>query len=230
MQLHDASVLVAGASGGLGAPICRQLAGAGARLTLLARTEVRLGAMAAELGTDAVVFAGDIRSSEDCGAAVAAAVDAHGRLDAVVAATGVVAFGSVVDLDDAVLDELITTNLVGPLRLARAAIPHLPDGGCIVNISAVVAENPVAGMGAYSASKAALTSLDVSLGRELRRQRITVLDVRPPHTETGLADRPIAGEAPKLPQGLDPAAVAARIVEAMAAGERDLPSSAFSAD
>ena len=54
-----------------------------------------------------------------------------------------------------------------------------------------------------------------------------LLDARPPHTETGLAGRPVAGRAPLLPPGLRPEDVAARIVTAIEADERDLPSSAF---
>lgn len=223
MDLRDASILVAGASGGLGAPICRALAGRGARLTIMARDGDRLDAM----DVDATVCAGDITSTDDCRRAVAAAIEANERLDGVVCAAGSVAFGPLLDLDDDTLDALLAVNLVGPLRLARAAIAEMENGGFIANISAVVAENPVAGMAAYSAAKAGLTSLDVSLGRELRKRRITVLDVRPPHTETGLAGRPIAGTAPKLPEGLDPSAVAARIVEAIEADARDLPSTEF---
>jgi cyclic-di-GMP-binding biofilm dispersal mediator protein len=56
-----------------------------------------------------------------------------------------------------------------------------------------------------------------------------VIDIRPPHTETGLAGRPIAGQPPKLPPGLDPADVAARVVEALAGDEVDLPTEAFTA-
>jgi short-subunit dehydrogenase len=84
-------------------------------------------------------------------------------------------------------------------------------------------------MAAYSAAKAGLTAFDAALATELRRRRIRVLDVRPPHTETGLATRPVAGEAPRLPQGLDPDAVAERVVRALADDERDLPSTAFTA-
>jgi hypothetical protein len=54
-----------------------------------------------------------------------------------------------------------------------------------------------------------------------------VIDARPPHTETGLATRPLAGVAPKMPEGLAPDAVAARIVAAVLSGERDLPTEAF---
>ena len=54
-----------------------------------------------------------------------------------------------------------------------------------------------------------------------------MIDARPPHTETGLATRAVAGTAPNFPQGLDPAAVARRIVDAVADGSTDLPSEAF---
>ncbi|MGN6600607.1 MAG: SDR family NAD(P)-dependent oxidoreductase [Actinomycetes bacterium] len=94
-------------------------------------------------------------------------------------------------------------------------------------MTAVVSEQPTAGMAAYSASKAATSAFVTAAGRELRRSKVRLVDARPPHTETGLAARPIAGPAPTLAQGLDPDAVAQRIVAAIGAGERDLPSSAF---
>ncbi|HYN57461.1 MAG TPA: SDR family NAD(P)-dependent oxidoreductase, partial [Motilibacterales bacterium] len=83
------------------------------------------------------------------------------------------------------------------------------------------------GMSAYSASKAGLAAFDAAAARELRRSRIRLIDARPPHTETGLADRPMFGTAPRLPTGLDPQDVAARILAGIANGETDLPSSAF---
>jgi cyclic-di-GMP-binding biofilm dispersal mediator protein len=121
-------------------------------------------------------------------------------------------------------------NLVAPVRVMRAAVPVLPEGGFVANLSAVVAERPTAGMAAYSATKAGPTGFDAAAAHELRRHKVHVIDVRPPHTETGLADRPIAGEAPRLGQGLSPEAVADRVVAAIADGERDLPASARSAD
>jgi len=83
------------------------------------------------------------------------------------------------------------------------------------------------GMAAYSASKAALAAFDQAAARELRRAGIRLIDARPPHTETGLAQRPVYGTAPRLPTGLDPDAVAARILAAIRDDETDLPSSAF---
>ena len=83
------------------------------------------------------------------------------------------------------------------------------------------------GMAAYGASKAALRSFDEALAREARRKKIRVIDARPPHTETGLADHPIAGSAPKMPTGLSPAAVAQTICDAIDGDSNDLPAAAF---
>jgi short-subunit dehydrogenase len=139
-----------------------------------------------------------------------------------------VAFGSLVDTPDEVVEELFLTNVVGPLFLLRRVLPLLEESqGFVVQLSAVVAEQPLPRMAAYSASKAALSAAATALRTELRRSRVEVYDVRPPHTETGLAGRPLAGEAPRLPTGKDPAAVARRVVDAVEAREHDLGPEAF---
>ena len=230
-DLTGRSVLVAGATGGLGLLVARRLAARGARLTLTARTAPRLEAVAGELG--AACVAADLRERGAAERVVDHALAANGSLDGLVVAAGVVAFGPAVDVEDAVLDELFSLNVLAPVRLLRAAAPALSASAqegndpFVVNVSAVVAEQPTAGMAAYSASKAALAAFDAAAGRELRRARIRLVDARPPHTETGLATRPIAGAPPSLPQGLDPQAVADRIVTAIETGERDVPASAF---
>jgi short-subunit dehydrogenase len=214
-SLTAARIAVVGATGGLGAPIALALTGRGAHVTALVRSPDSFGGRA---------FPCDLRDP----ASIRDALVAAGPLDGIVNAAGVVAFGAITDLDDATLDALFAVNALGPLRLMRAAASGaVVDGGFIVNVSAVVAESPVANMAAYSASKAALTAADTAIARELRRRKVHVLDARPPHTETGLATRPIAGQAPQLPVGLDPAVVAERIVVAIEQEERDLPSSAF---
>jgi cyclic-di-GMP-binding biofilm dispersal mediator protein len=70
-------------------------------------------------------------------------------------------------------------------------------------------------------------SFNEALAREARRSGVRVIDARPPHTETGLATRAIAGTPPKFPTGLEPVQVARRVVQAIADGETDLPSGAF---
>jgi cyclic-di-GMP-binding biofilm dispersal mediator protein len=58
-----------------------------------------------------------------------------------------------------------------------------------------------------------------SVRREFRRSKVHVVDVRPPHTETGLAGHPLAGTAPRMPEGLTPRSVAERIVLAIEQGD-----------
>ena len=224
-SLEGASVVVTGASGGIGRHIAKQLAESGARLTLVARDRNALEA----LGIDATVVSADLRDAEAGRTIVAAALAANNTLDGLVNAAGVVAFGSLAETADEVIEDLFLTNVLGPLWLMRAAIPALTESrGFITNISAVVAEQPLAGMAAYAASKAALTAVDRALTRELRTAGIPVTDARPPHTETGLADRPISGIAPRLREGLRPEDVARRIVTAIIVGEREIPADAFS--
>ena len=217
------SVLVAGASGGLGSAIAADLAGRGARLTLVARDAQRL----ARLDVAGHKVALDLRDPSACESAVAAAIDHAGQLDVVVNAVGVVAFGTVAELSVDVMEELFMTNTFVPIMLSRAALTSMADGGVIVNISGIVAEQAVSGMAAYGASKAVVHSFDEALAREVRRRRIRVIDARPPHTETGLATRPIHGQAPRMPVGLDPAMVASIIGDAIAGDVVDLPSGAF---
>jgi cyclic-di-GMP-binding biofilm dispersal mediator protein len=218
-ELRDAHVVVVGATGVLGANIATQLAAAGARVSAIVRDHTRLdGASVSQYAL------ADVTDHE----ALRTALASVAPFDGVVNATGVVAFGNVVDLDDATLARLFAVNSIAPIVMLRESAAHMNDGGFFGNISGVVATQPVAGMAAYSASKAAAWAAMTAAGRELRRRRIDVIDARPGHTETGLATRPLAGVAPKMPEGLAPNVVAARIVAAITAGERDLPTEAFS--
>ncbi len=218
-ELQGTHVVVVGASGGLGAQIAAHLAAAGARVSAIVRDHTRLDG--ASVSQYALADVTDHQALRTAFASVA-------PFDGVVNAAGVVAFGNVTDLDDATLARLFAVNAIAPIVMLRESAGHMSGGGFFVNISGVVATQPVAGMAAYSASKAAAWAAMTAAGRELRRRRIDVIDARPPHTETGLATRPLAGVAPKMPEGLSPDVVAARIVAAVVAGERDLPTEAFS--
>ena len=227
--LSGSSVLIVGASGVLGAEIARLLAAAGARLTLTGRDADKLAA----LNIPGTVVAADLTQADAPNQLVSAAVTAYGGLDGIVNAAGLVAFGAASEVADDTLDTLFAVNAVAPMRLLAAAHEALATSGAagrepfVLTLSGVVSEAPTAGMAAYSASKAALAAWSKASARELRRTSIRMLDARPGHTDTGLATRPIAGAAPKLAGGLDPAFVARRVVAAIEGNERDLPGSAF---
>ena len=216
-DLKGAVVAVVGATGGLGQPIVAALAERGATVVRCNRSG----------GPDSDLTI-DLRDSRS-GDLLVEHVDAtHGRLDGVIVAAGIVAFGDLVDTDDVVVEELFLTNAMGPIWLAKRVAPLLAASqGFFVNLSGVVAEAPMPGMAAYSASKAAAAAATEAIRREFRRMKVTVIDVRPPHTETGLATRPLAGEAPKMPQGLEPATVAERVVTAIERGDTAVASTDF---
>ena len=218
------SVLVAGASGGLGTALAVELARRGATLTLAARDNDRLAAVP----VDAQRVTLDLRLPDACADAVEVAIAHAGRLDVVINAVGVVAFGNVADLSIDAMEELFLTNTFVPIMLASAAIGRIEPRGAIVNISGVIAEQNLPGMAAYGASKAAVRSFDEAFSREARRTKVRVIDARPGHTETGLADHPIEGVSPKMAEGMPPAHVATVICDALEAGVNELPSSAFS--
>lgn len=220
-------MLVVGATGGLGAAISRRLSTEGAHLTLAARNEKKLQALADELGGSVSGTVSADLTLPGGPASVAAAATRDGGLDGIIYAAGVVAFGPLADLDEDAFDQMLLLNFVAPVRLLKALLPQLNPGSVVVHLSAILAEKPMKGMAVYSATKSALTGFGVAMGAELRREKISVLDVRPPHTETGLHTRPISGVPPRLGPGLDPAKVAERIVAAMVDGETDLPSTAF---
>lgn len=218
-DLHGKNIVVVGASGVLGSNLAAQLKEIGAEVSAIVRDSSKVDSK--NISRYAIADVTD-------NTALKKAFEALSPFDGVINATGVVSFGYTVDLDDTALRTLFAINAIAPIVMLRESAPHISEGGFFVNLSGVVAQQPVAGMSAYSASKAASWAAMIASGRELRRQRIDVIDARPPHTETGLATRPLAGVAPKLPVGLDPAVVAARIIAGIIAGERDLPVEAFS--
>lgn len=211
MELSGARVLVCGASGALGGALSTALRDEGARVVAAGRRPEDLVVLAEQLGTSALGF--DVVDVASCAGVVAGAVDQLGGLDALVVTVGVAGFGRAVELDDAVAEELFAVNALGPMALVRAAAPHL-EGGVAVVVSAVLADLPTAQMADYSAAKGALSTWLGVVRREERR-RMRVLDVRPPHLDTGLETRALAGEPPRLPAPASSSSVVAAVVGAM---------------
>jgi cyclic-di-GMP-binding biofilm dispersal mediator protein len=223
-SLVGARVLLVGASGGIGRPLAAALAGRGAHLARASRDSSRIDHIGVGVQH---AFAFDLADAAAAQPLVVAAAEALGGLDGVVCCAGAVAFGPLDEIPADVLHEIVAVDLVGPLMLARAAIPVLARGGFILNVSGVIAELPTAGLVSYSAAKSGISAGFRALAREVRPRGVSVIDARPPHTETGLAGRPLHGDPPRMREGLDPARVAERLVRAIEADERDVPASAF---
>jgi short-subunit dehydrogenase len=217
-------VAVVGASGGLGSEFVSQLRAEGARIVLAGRNVERLEPLRRLAD---VVVPIDLRDA-GAGDALVAAAQSFGRLDGLVNAAGVVAFGPLQELDDALIEELFLVDVLGPLWMTKRVAPLLSASkGFLVHISGSIAETPMANLAAYSAAKSAMSAANRAMFRELRRQGIFVCDARPPHTETGLAGRALAGSAPRFPAGLAPTDVVARIVRGIIDEQAELASTDF---
>ncbi len=219
MEFTDARTLVVGGTGVLGRSLTAALREGGARCVVTGRSSARLEEVA-DLAETTLLL--DLLDVDACRETVARAADRLGGLDLVAVASGVAGFGSAEDTPDAVSEELFAVNTLGPIAVLSAAVPAMTGGGSLVALSAVLADAPMAGMAAYSASKAALSAYLTALRREVRRSGISVLDVRPPHMETGLADRAVSGTPPKLPRGYDVDAFTALLLEGIRTDAREL--------
>lgn len=213
MELKEARTLICGATGVLGGQLAVALDAEGAQVALAGRNESRLKELSATLD-DAPTFVLDAVDQDSCDQAVDDAAAALGGLDLLVVTVGVAAFGPAMEADPAVTEELFAVNTLGPMGLVRAAGPHLSDSGTVVVLSAILADVPTAQMAEYSASKSALATWLQVLQREQRR-RLTVIDVRPPHLDTELDTRAIAGTPPRLPEPYPAADVVDAVLRAI---------------
>lgn len=182
-DLSGSSVLVTGATGSLGSAIARGLAAAGARLTLAGGNAEALESLGAELGDDAALFRGRATDEQVAEEMVAAAVAAHGRLDALVNAGGENRVGRIDEQDPADFEAVMESNVRGLWLSCRAVGRQLiaqGDGGSVVNTSSVRGRlGHPAGYTAYCTSKSAVDGLTRTLACEWGAHGITVNAIGP---------------------------------------------------
>lgn len=166
-------ILITGAARRVGAEIARTLHAAGADLLLHYRSSAtEAEALAAELNAlrpkSALALRRDLRNTAVLADMVAETVAYFGRLDALINNASSFFHTPVGTIDEAAWDDLVGSNLKGPLFLAQAAAPHLArTQGCIVNITDIHAERPLKGYPVYSIAKSGLLGLTRALALEL---------------------------------------------------------------
>ncbi len=188
MQIEGCSAIVTGAGRGIGRATALALAERGANVVLVARTSSELEATAQAAGAKGgrvACLVADLQHPPSARAAVRAAVDSFGGLQVLVNNAGFARHAPFSETSDEDWETTLSTNLTAPFRLTREALPELQkQGGHVFMISSLAGVNPVAGLAAYCASKAALDQLTSCLMLEVRHTGVKVTTLAPGSVDT----------------------------------------------
>ncbi len=233
----DKVALITGGSAGLGYALAERLAHQGARVAIAARGEEALRSAAAELskaGAEVLPVVADITGDADVDRMMATVIERFGRLDLLVNSAGRSARGEVLATTPDDFRQLLELNLIGTVRVTRAAAPHLLEShGHLVNIGSLAGKSAARYLGAYPASKFALTAYTQQLRLELAPLGVKVLLVCPGPISRDTTRNYVASDSP-LPEsakgpgggvklaGLEAEQLAAAILSAAERGRAEL--------
>jgi 3-oxoacyl-[acyl-carrier protein] reductase len=187
-SLQDKVALVTGASKGIGAGIAKALARAGASVVVnyassKAGADKVIDAIA-KAGGKAIAEQGDVSHAAQAKKLIDTALKHYGRLDIVVNNSGVFEMKPIEEITDEHFHRQFDINVLGPLHVTQAAVPHLKTGASIINVSSVVSRLTPPGSAVYSGTKGAIDAITGVLARELAPRGIRVNAVNPGLVET----------------------------------------------
>jgi short-subunit dehydrogenase len=199
------SVLISGASEGIGRALALELAAHGARLALNARSAARLQETArdcAARGAEVVTIAGDVAQRPDCQRMVSATVERFGSLDALVNNAGITMWSRFDAVEDfSVFERLLAVNYLGAVYLTAAALPHLKQSrGLIVAVASIAGLTGVPERTGYAASKHAMVGFFESLRIELLGSGVAVSIIAPDFVVSQIHRRAVGPDGKPLGQ------------------------------
>jgi NAD(P)-dependent dehydrogenase (short-subunit alcohol dehydrogenase family) len=218
--------VVTGASSGIGEAAVLELASRGASVVAAARSVEKLEDLARRAAASGVlVVEADVADRGSVEAMVGRTVEKFGRLDVLVNNAGLGLSGRVAELRPEDLRYVFEVNTIGPLNCVQAALPHMGEGGRIINVSSVVGKRAIPKVGGYCSTKFALNALSDSLRVEVADRGVSVTSVYPGTTRTSFRDNSRRTKDEKRgwrPKGVTPEKVAKRIAVAAEKEPRDV--------
>lgn len=221
MKIAGSTVLVTGASGGIGGAIARQLARQGANLILVSRDTEKLKDLSRDLqsnGVRVVSLVADLARPDVPCAVVKDALRSIDAIDIVINCAGIQNFGFFVDEATADTAALFHVNVIAPMALVNAVLPHMLERkkGQIVNVGSIFGSIGFPCFSSYSASKFALRGFSEALRRELSGSGIGVTYLAPRFTRTAFNRDTVTRMASAMKMGQDePHVVAASVINAI---------------
>jgi len=203
MDFRGKSVVVTGASSGIGEALAVRLARRGARLTLAARNEVELARVAkrcVEAGGEATAIATDVADPESCRRMVERAVATYGGVDALVNNAGMTMLARFEEVTDlSVFERVMAVNYLGAVYATHFALPHVKRArGLLVAVSSLSGKFGAPTRSAYAASKHAMQGFFDTLRIELAPARVDVLVVSPGFIATDIRAKALGGDGKPL--------------------------------
>lgn len=193
MRLKSKTALITGGNSGIGLATAKAFIAAGARVAITGRNQATLDAALAELGSQngevrAIALQADATDIAATEQAVAAAVQAFGRLDILFANAGIPGSTPIGGSRLEVFEQILRTNITGVFFTVQAAAPHLNDGASIILNGSVMSQLGSPGSSAYAASKAGVRGMARVMASELAPRGIRVNVVSPGATRTPIWD------------------------------------------
>ena len=208
MKLADRVALITGGSGDIGRATALLFAEQGARIALVSRNRDGVEDVRRTVesrGSEAIAIAADVSDPTDAYRMATETVEAFGRIDVLVAAAGVFAYGHVVDHDDQAWLDLLRVNLYGVYLSDKAVLPSMIENGWgrIINVSATSAFTGSPGWSAQCAAKTGILGLTRALALEVADKGITANAICPAWVRTGGADEAAEIESDALGMTVD---------------------------
>ncbi|MFJ2995486.1 SDR family oxidoreductase [Pandoraea sp. NPDC087047] len=189
MRLKNKTALITGGTSGIGLATAKLFIAEGARVAVTGRDEAVFERVKAELGENAIVLKGDVRSIDDMRAIAAEVKEKFGGLDVVFANAGRAFPSAVNDITAELYDEIMDINVKGVVFTLQAVLPYLREGASFILNTSFVAQTGQHGISLTAAAKAAVRSLARSWSYEFLDRKIRFNAIAPGATDTPLLSK-----------------------------------------